>query len=106
MSIPDAGRVRARTRLGLVGTFTVTRDGSPVDRPDLGSRKARVLLMLLAVERARTVSAEHIVVVLWGDAPPAGHPANVATHRQDQPRRRAHRPRGDDRRHDSRGALL
>jgi len=53
--------------------------GVPIVGPDLGSRKARMLLKLLAVERPRTVPADRIAAVLRGDAPPAAPAENIAT---------------------------
>jgi DNA-binding SARP family transcriptional activator len=50
-----------------------------VPAADLGGRKARLLLKLLAVERGRTVPADRITGVLWGDSPPASPAGNVAT---------------------------
>jgi DNA-binding SARP family transcriptional activator len=79
MAAGDGGHARARVQVLLVGTFALSRDGTPMAGPDLGSRKARTLLMLLAVERARTVSAERIIEVLWGAAPPANPAENIAT---------------------------
>lgn len=63
----------------LVGRFGVSRDGVPIDRSDLGSRKGRELLKLLAVERDRVVTVDRIVEVLWPDSAPAHPPASVAT---------------------------
>jgi DNA-binding SARP family transcriptional activator len=80
MATSDGGGVPARARVRLIGTFAVARDASPISGPDLGSRKARLLLMLLAVERAHTVPAGRIVEVLWGDSPPARPAENVATY--------------------------
>jgi DNA-binding SARP family transcriptional activator len=82
MTAPDGGPVLALIQVRLIGSFAVIRDGSPVPGLDLGSRKARMLLMLLmllAVERARAASAERIIEVLCGNALPAGPVENVAT---------------------------
>ncbi len=46
---------------------------------ELGSRKARTLLALLAAERGRAVSLDRIVDALWATAPPRDPAANVAT---------------------------
>jgi DNA-binding SARP family transcriptional activator len=81
VGVPDGGDGAAATgaRLSLIGPFTATRDGRAVAGPDLGGRKARLLLKLLAVERGRTVPADRITEVLWGSAPPAGPAENLAT---------------------------
>ena len=65
--------------LSLVGSFAAARDGQPVPAADLGGRKARLLLKLLAVERGITVPADRITGVLWGDSPPASPAGNVAS---------------------------
>ena len=46
---------------------------------ELGSRKGRELLKLLAVERDRVVTVDRIVDVLWPDEPPRHPAASVAT---------------------------
>jgi DNA-binding SARP family transcriptional activator/tetratricopeptide (TPR) repeat protein len=63
----------------LVGRFGVTRDRVDVDRTELGSRKGRELLKLLAVERGRTVPVDRIVEVVWPEAPPSSPAGSVAT---------------------------
>ena len=45
----------------------------------MGSRKSRILLKLLAVERPGLVPVDRIVEVLWDDEPPAAAEQNVAT---------------------------
>ena len=55
-------------RLGVVGSLTVRRGGRLLTATDVGSRKARSLLAVLAVERGRLLPVEHIVDLLWGDA--------------------------------------
>jgi len=54
-------------RVRLLGRFEVE---GVADR-DLGSRKGRMLLKLLALARGRPVSVDRIVDVLWGDALPS-----------------------------------
>jgi DNA-binding SARP family transcriptional activator len=48
----------------LAGTLAVTCGGLP-DHVAVGSRKARLLLALLAVSRGRVVPTDRIVDVLW-----------------------------------------
>lgn len=102
---PSAGRGRrgggpgTAWRLRLLGRFTVEVGGVEVADPELGNRKARLLLKLLAVRRGHQVPMDGIVETLWADdpglddgrgagpAPPAPRPAvrparpveNVAT---------------------------
>ena len=66
-------------RVELVGPFRVTRDDGPMTGVDLGSRKARLLLKLLAVERPNLVAIDRIVDTLWGSEPPQRPAENVAT---------------------------
>ncbi|HEY8730260.1 MAG TPA: winged helix-turn-helix domain-containing protein, partial [Acidothermaceae bacterium] len=66
-------------RLCLVGHFAVMRGTARVDLGDLGSRKARTLLKLLAVERGHLVPTDRIIDVLWPDGPPTQANENVAT---------------------------
>ncbi|MGH9185041.1 MAG: AAA family ATPase, partial [Acidimicrobiales bacterium] len=73
-----SGAVRP-SRFRLLGRFVVESDGEPVAVADLGNRKARLLLKLLAARRGRHVSMDAIIEALWGDAPPAKAMENVAT---------------------------
>lgn len=63
-------------RLRLAGSFAVVGDAGPAD---LGSRKARLLVKLLAVERGGHLPVGRIAEVLWGDHPPRDPAANIAT---------------------------
>jgi hypothetical protein len=67
-----------RVELRLAGTFAVVRDGSELPDGQVGSRKSRTLLKLLAVERPALVPVDRIVGVLWQARPPAGAERNVA----------------------------
>jgi DNA-binding SARP family transcriptional activator len=69
----------ARIELRLAGTFSVIRDGAELPGGVVGSRKARILLKLLAVERPGLVTTQRIVDVLWDGRPPAAAEQNVAT---------------------------
>jgi len=51
----------------VLGEFAV--DG--LDLTTLGSRKARQLLLLLALGRGRPVAVDRLIDALWGDGPPA-----------------------------------
>ncbi len=62
----------------LVGSFAVFRVGS-AEPVRLGSRKARRLLALLAVQRDRLVPLERIVDALWPATPPRRPAPDVAT---------------------------
>ena len=57
-------------KVSVLGTLDI--EGVP--SRDLGSRKARALVKILAVARGRPVSVEHLVEFIWRDAPPA-HPS-------------------------------
>ena len=48
------------------------------DRPiELGPRKQRAVLAMLALEVGRTVSADRLVEGLWGEEPPSSAPKMV-----------------------------
>jgi DNA-binding SARP family transcriptional activator/tetratricopeptide (TPR) repeat protein len=77
--IPTRPAVPSRVELRLAGTFGVIRDGTELSERELGSRKSRTLLKLLAVERPGLLPVDRIVEVLWADEPPAAAEQNVAT---------------------------
>jgi DNA-binding SARP family transcriptional activator/predicted ATPase len=68
-----------RIELRLAGTFAVFRDGAVLADGEVGSRKARTLLKLLAVDRPGLVPVDRIMDVLWDGQPPAAAGQNVAT---------------------------
>ena len=75
-----AGSVSAAyVELRLAGTFRVVRDGTELTDGEIGSRKSRTLLKLLAVERPGLVPVGRIVDVLWPNERPAAPEQNVAT---------------------------
>jgi DNA-binding SARP family transcriptional activator len=65
--------------LRLAGAFGVIRDGRELADGEVGSRKSRTLLKLLAVERPGLVPVDRIIEVLWKGAPPAAAEQNVAS---------------------------
>ncbi len=75
----DQAPQQPRLRVRLLGTFAVERDGVALPAAEVGSRKARTVLKILAGHRGRTVSMHLLVASLWGDASPADAAANVAT---------------------------
>jgi DNA-binding SARP family transcriptional activator/tetratricopeptide (TPR) repeat protein len=72
---PPGGPVRFR----LSSTLVVEAGDREWSGRELGSRKARTLLALLAAERGRPVPTDRIVDALWHDTPPSDPAANVAT---------------------------
>ena len=54
----------ATVELFLAGTFRVVRDGVQLTDGEIGSRKSRTLLKLLAVERPGLVTVDRIVEIL------------------------------------------
>ena len=77
--VPVGPGVSSRIELRLAGAFGVIRDGTELSEGELGSRKSRTLLKLLAVDRPGLVPVDRIVEVLWADEPPAAAEQNVAT---------------------------
>ena len=63
----------------LAGPFTVLRGGRPLATRDVGSRKARTLLKVLASDPGRLWSAEQLAEVIWADGAPERPAENVAT---------------------------
>jgi DNA-binding SARP family transcriptional activator len=68
-----------QVELRLAGEFGVARGGTELPEGQIGSRKSRTLLKLLAVERPTLVPVDRIVEVLWDAKPPAAAEQNVAT---------------------------
>jgi DNA-binding SARP family transcriptional activator/tetratricopeptide (TPR) repeat protein len=68
-----------RVELRLAGAFGVVLDGRELTDQEIGSRKSRTLLKLLAVRRPGLVSADLIIDVLWPGQPPAAAEQNVAS---------------------------
>ena len=70
---------RPRVELRLAGAFGVMRDGAELAEYQVGSRKSRLLLKLLAAARPGLLSADQIAEVLWDGAPPAAAERNIAS---------------------------
>ena len=76
---PDRAAMIPVVALRLIGTFGVSVAGQALPDRDVGSRKARRLLALLAVEGGRFVSIDRIVEALWPGQSPERPADNVAT---------------------------
>ena len=63
----------------LIGRFTVLSDGDSLADGELGNRKARLLLKMLAVRHGQHVPMDSIIEALWGAAAPAKATENVAS---------------------------
>lgn len=66
-------------RIRLASALAVDCGGRTLVGGDLGSRKGRTLLALLAAERRSVVTVDQIVEALWPGGPPCDPAANVAT---------------------------
>lgn len=66
-------------RIRLASALAIDLADHTLRGRDLGSRKGRTLLALLASARGAPVSLDRIVDTLWQDSPPADPAANVAT---------------------------
>src|SRR5579875_3843563 len=78
MDPPAGAGAPGLVELHLAGPFWVARDGRRLSDAELGSRKARTLLKLLAVSRPGALPADQIVELLWPRNPPADPGQNVA----------------------------
>lgn len=68
-----------RLWLSVVGVFAVGSVDGAIPAAEVGSRKARTLLALLAVEGGRVVPVDRVIEVLWGEVRPRRPVADVAT---------------------------
>src|SRR3954468_10921545 len=67
-------RERGPVRIGILGTLDLRdEDGRTVE---VAGRRLRALLIRLAIDAGRVVSAERLIEDVWADAPPA-NPANA-----------------------------
>jgi len=74
----EAGEGAERLRIRLIGRLSVERDGVSLPAPAIGSRKARMLLAILASEGGRRVATDRIAEALW-DEPPVNADRLIAT---------------------------
>jgi len=74
-----AGSGPPRVELRLAGAFAVILDGDELSGREIGSRKSRTLLKVLAASRPRLVSTEQLADVLWDGQAPAGANRNIAS---------------------------
>jgi DNA-binding SARP family transcriptional activator len=63
--------------LRLLGPVELRLEDGPVE---LGPRKQRAVLAMLALQVGRTVSVDRLVEGLWGEEPPASAPNMVQLH--------------------------
>ncbi|MGB0099283.1 MAG: hypothetical protein WBP61_03295, partial [Nocardioides sp.] len=66
-------------RVAVCGLLSVVRDGAELTGPEIGTRKARLLVAVLAASRGATVPADRLAQVLWGEQQPRDPHANLAT---------------------------
>ncbi|TDC50117.1 tetratricopeptide repeat protein [Jiangella ureilytica] len=69
----------AELQVRLAGGLTVVRAGRALPAGEVGDRKGRTLLALLAVAGGRLVTVDHIVEALWPGQGPRRPAASVAT---------------------------
>jgi DNA-binding SARP family transcriptional activator/tetratricopeptide (TPR) repeat protein len=69
----------AAVRVAVCGTLTVTRSGESLTGPGLGTRKARVLVAVLATARGGPVTSDRLAEALWGHDLPHDPQGNLAT---------------------------
>lgn len=75
---PPGTAVADALLIQLIGAVAVSRSGQVLPVAEVGSRKARTLLALLAVSGGQ-VPLDRIVAAVWGEAPPRRPAANLAT---------------------------
>jgi DNA-binding SARP family transcriptional activator len=76
---PAAGSGPPRVELRLAGAFVVIVDGTELSEREIGSRKSRTLLKVLAASRPRLVATEQLADLLWDGEAPAGADRNIAS---------------------------
>ena len=74
-----AGNGSPRVELRLAGAFAVVVDGTELSDREIGSRKSRTLLKVLAASRPRLTAGEQLAELLWDGDVPAGADRNIAS---------------------------
>jgi DNA-binding SARP family transcriptional activator len=77
--LPPGSDEHAALSLSLIGPFGVAVDGVTLPDREIGSRKGRTVLKVLAAHRGSVVPVDRLIDILWGDDPPAKARANVAS---------------------------
>lgn len=70
--------MRGKLTVQVIGALTVRRGDAVLGGADVGSRKARLLLARLAVERGHWISTDRITEAVWPDCPERRPNQNVA----------------------------
>jgi len=76
---PAPGGGKPRVELRLAGAFAVFLNGTELTEREIGSRKSRTLLKVLAASRPGMVAAEQLAELLWDGDTPAGADRNIAS---------------------------
>jgi DNA-binding SARP family transcriptional activator len=76
---PAPGGGKPRVELRLAGAFAVILDGTELTEREIGSRKSRMLLKVLAASRPGLVAADQLAELLWDGEAPAGSERNIAS---------------------------
>jgi DNA-binding SARP family transcriptional activator len=65
--------------VAVCGPLTVQRDGRSWSGPELGTRKARLLIAVLTAARGSAVPTDRLAAALWPGQPPRDPEGNLAT---------------------------
>jgi DNA-binding SARP family transcriptional activator len=78
-SLPPGSDEHAAASFSLIGPFGVAVGGEALLDREIGSRKGRTVLKVLAVHRGSVVPVDQLIDILWADDPPAKARENVAS---------------------------
>jgi DNA-binding SARP family transcriptional activator len=79
MAVGRQQRDGGEWEIRLVGPLSVARDGRQLADAAVGSRKARTVLALLAVDSPAAVPVDRLIDAVWPTGPPRGPAENLAT---------------------------